>query len=407
MSRRFIVPVLALILLLSTHLPAAAAVDAPSRCGQIGSATPVGQWVSGTIDSATDVDWYRFALPEHANVQLLLGGLPANYRMDVYRHCGDTDGFHFHSYQPGTQFEELILSTSFAPYVPAYVRISGCVGRVQRRSRTSCGPKSYRPRLSVLSSRTFVEPDGRHIVGEVLTTGRHRNVRVTATLFDSAESVIATKTVPAMVRHIDSSRGDRRRTPFEVVFDTSPGLRPLPADGSGRGNWDPSDRRTELHAVRSIRRRGWRSLSRRGPKQQQLRHRLTRRVRHAVRHARPRHQCGLCGDGQGTCRPRREVTVRRHLQRSVRIVEPMAGASGRHPHPLARHRRAALEERDHPHVHGPAGGSTSCGAHAVDLTDEVPAIVRPNATPGRAALSAARAPRLRAAHHRVGHLAPG
>ncbi len=49
----------------------------PSRCGQIGSATPVGQWVSGTIDSATDVDWYRFALPEHATVQLLLGGLPA------------------------------------------------------------------------------------------------------------------------------------------------------------------------------------------------------------------------------------------------------------------------------------------------------------------------------------------
>ena len=128
MSRRFIVPVLALILLLGTHLPAAAAVDAPSRCGQIGSATPVGQWVSGTIDSATDVDWYRFAMPEHANVQLLLGGLPANYRMDVYRQCGDTAGRHFRDYQPGTQFEELILSTSTAPFVPAYVRISGVSG---------------------------------------------------------------------------------------------------------------------------------------------------------------------------------------------------------------------------------------------------------------------------------------
>ena len=257
MSRRFIVPVLALILLLSTHLPAAAAVDAPSRCGQIGSATPVGQWVSGTIDSATDVDWYRFAMPEHANVQLLLGGLPANYRMDVYRQCGDTAGRHFRDYQPGTQFEELILSTSTAPFVPAYVRISGVSGA------SSAEPYQLRAKvvpaggLSVLSSRTFVDADGRHIVGEVLTTGRHRNVRVTATLFDSAESVIATKMVPAMVRHIDFSRVDRRRTPFEVVFDTSPGLRPLPADGSGRGNGDPSDPRTELHAVRPIRRHGW------------------------------------------------------------------------------------------------------------------------------------------------------
>ena len=237
MSRRFIVPVLALILLLSTHLPAAAAVDAPSRCGQIGSATPVGQWVSGTIDSATDVDWYRFALPEHANVQLLLGGLPANYRMDVYRQCGDTDGFHLHSYQPATQFEELILSTSFAPYVPAYVRISGVSGA------SSAEPYQLRAKvvpddsLSVLSSRTFVDADGRHIVGEVLTTGRHRNVRVTATLFDSAESVIATKMVPAMVRHIDFSRGDRRRTPFEVVFDTSPGFDHyrLTVQGAGTG----------------------------------------------------------------------------------------------------------------------------------------------------------------------------
>ena len=261
MSRRFIVPVLALILLLSTHLPAAAAVDAPSRCGQIGSATPVGQWVSGTIDSATDVDWYRFAMPEHANVQLLLGGLPANYRMDVYRQCGDTAGRHFRDYQPGTQFEELILSTSTAPFVPAYVRISGVSGA------SSAEPYQLRAKvvpagsLSVLSSRTFVDADGRHIVGEVLTTGRHRNVRVTATLFDSADSVIATKTVPAMVRHITFSRGDRRRTPFEVVFATAPGFDHYRLTVQGAGTGIHPDPRTELHAVRPIRGRGWGSLS--------------------------------------------------------------------------------------------------------------------------------------------------
>jgi hypothetical protein len=239
MSRRFIVPVLALILLFSTHLPAAAAVDAPSRCGQIGSATPVGGWVSGTIDSATDVDWYRFALPEHANVQLLLGGLPANYRMDVYRQCGDTAGRHFRDYQPGTRFEELILSTSTAPFVPAYVRISGVSGA------SSAEPYQLRAKvvpaggLSVLSSRTFVEAGERHIVGEVLTTGRHRNVRVTATLFDNADSVIATETVPAMVRHITYSRVDRRRTPFEVVFDAAPGFDHyrLTVHGAGTGTF--------------------------------------------------------------------------------------------------------------------------------------------------------------------------
>ena len=239
MSRRFLVPVLAFTLLLGTHLPAAAAVDAPSRCGQIGSATPVGQWISGTVDSATDVDWYRFALPEHANVQLLLGGLPANYRMDVYRQCGDSDtaGRHFRDYQPGTQFEELILSTSTSPFVPAYVRISGVAGASSAEPYQLRARVMPNDRLSVLSSRTFADADGRHIVGEVLTTGRHRNVRVTATLFDSAGSEIATKTVPAMVRHITFLRPDRRRTPFEVTFDTTPGFDHyrLTVQGAGTG----------------------------------------------------------------------------------------------------------------------------------------------------------------------------
>jgi hypothetical protein len=238
MSRRFVVPVLALVLVLGTQLPAAAAVDAPSRCGQIGSATPVGRWISGTIGSATDVDWYRFAMPKHATVQIVLGGLPADYRMDVYRQCGDTAAFHFHSYQSGTQFEELILPTNSDPYVPAYVRISGVSGANSAepyRLRVKLVPSG----LSVLSSRTFVNADGRHIVGEILTTGRHRNVRVTATLFDSAESVIATKMVPAMVRHITFSRVDRRRTPFEVTFDTAPGFDHyrLTVQGAGTGTF--------------------------------------------------------------------------------------------------------------------------------------------------------------------------
>ena len=62
---------------------------------------------------------------------------------------------------------------------------------------------------------------------------------MTATLFDSAESVIAMKTVPAMVRHITSTRGDRRRTPFEVVFDTSPGFDHyrLTVQGAGTGTF--------------------------------------------------------------------------------------------------------------------------------------------------------------------------
>ena len=124
MARRLPVLLFSLVLVLGIHLPVAAADDAPSRCGQINHATPVDQWIAGTIDSPTDVDWYRFSsLPKRQLVRYVLGELPADYRLDVYDRCGKF--FSSHQYRPGVEFEEVIRDTYYAPYIPMYVRISG------------------------------------------------------------------------------------------------------------------------------------------------------------------------------------------------------------------------------------------------------------------------------------------
>src|ERR687897_1117344 len=81
MRRGVALVALSAILMAGTAPAAAAAGDAPERCGRVVSASPTGSWIAGTIASAADVDWYRFSLPGHRSVQYLLGGLPADYRM--------------------------------------------------------------------------------------------------------------------------------------------------------------------------------------------------------------------------------------------------------------------------------------------------------------------------------------
>jgi hypothetical protein len=186
------------------------------------SASPTGSWIAGTIASAADVDWYRFSLPGHRSVQYLLGGLPADYRMDVYRQCGDAQAFHYHDYQPGTQFEELILPTYSDPYMPVYVRISSASGVA------SSEPYGLRARivpngLTIMSSNSFREAAQRHIVGEVYTTGDYHGMQVTATLYDSSGDVLGMVAAPTMLQEIEWSRY-RRRTPFEIVFTQPAGF---------------------------------------------------------------------------------------------------------------------------------------------------------------------------------------
>ena len=220
MIRLALVLVLAGSLVLGTPAPAAAA-DAPDSCAGATSLSPMGSWVSGTIDSSTDVDWYQFKVPQGAYLQFVLGSLPENYRMDVYYYCGADQAFHH--YEAGTGFEELILPSSFAPWTPSHVRISssGASSSTPYKLRVRTIPRG----LSVLSHDTFADANGQHIVGEVTTTGSHRRIRVTATLYDSSNAVIGTVSRRTMLREIQRGRqGDRPRTPFRITFEPPVGF---------------------------------------------------------------------------------------------------------------------------------------------------------------------------------------
>ena len=62
------------------------AADAPDGC----SAATTGSkntWLSGTIATVKDVDWYRFRIKTGKRVLLTLGGLPADYDLSLYGGC--------------------------------------------------------------------------------------------------------------------------------------------------------------------------------------------------------------------------------------------------------------------------------------------------------------------------------
>ena len=208
---------LAATFVLGTSSPASAAGDAPDRCDQIVSASPLGSWISGTIESSTDVDWYRFPLPDNEVAQYLLGDLPADYQMQIVRHCGKAR--RIYSYRPGTEFEELILSTHSDPYMPSYVRVSSVSGASSAEAyklRVRILPK----KISILSQRSFADDGGlRHIVGEVIALSEFRRTRVSATLHDSSDVILGEVSARTMLRSLEGGR-----SPFELVFDPPPGF---------------------------------------------------------------------------------------------------------------------------------------------------------------------------------------
>jgi hypothetical protein len=82
------------------------------------AASAQGVWLSETLRSATDVDWYAFGIARSGNHYIRLGHLPADYAITLYDRGGKRLGVSDH---PGRQFEEMIR------YLPAgtyYVRVS-------------------------------------------------------------------------------------------------------------------------------------------------------------------------------------------------------------------------------------------------------------------------------------------
>jgi hypothetical protein len=82
------------------------------------SASPQGVWLTETLRSSSDVDWYAFGVARAGYHYVRLGHLPADYAFTLYDRGGNLLGV---GSRPGRQFEEVVR------YLPAgtyYVRVS-------------------------------------------------------------------------------------------------------------------------------------------------------------------------------------------------------------------------------------------------------------------------------------------
>ena len=155
--------------LVAAALPAGAAPAERSvqRCGRSVVAAPQNRWIRESLDSPRDVDWYRFNVPAAAAgdlVHVILGGLPANYRLDVFAGCDERLDY---SNRRGRRYEEVLFS---APEGPLWVRVRrGVDGASSRRTyalRFKHYPSGVRQMTQVVdrSDRTL------RVTGEIINT---------------------------------------------------------------------------------------------------------------------------------------------------------------------------------------------------------------------------------------------
>ena len=201
---------LALVGIASFAMPAAAlAADAPGTCSTSAAARTKNAWLTGTIGSATDVDWYRFSVTTGTRVIVTLGSLPANYELRVYSGCSTLVRS---SNRSGRQFEDVYAHLAAGSY---FARVSGVAGA----SSTATYALRFRTLawgLPILSSTTWTDASGYlHVAGEVLnnTAEPRRWGQVDANLLNADGA-----TIGSAVGYADiPTLAPWSRSPFEIV----------------------------------------------------------------------------------------------------------------------------------------------------------------------------------------------
>ena len=186
-----------------------AAADAPGSCASSLPTSARNTWLTGTIATSTDVDWYEFSVTAGTRAQVTLGNLPADYDLRVYRGCTTLVGS---SVRSGRQFDEVYAYFSAGTY---YVRVRGYDGA------HSASPYALRFRTlgwgtPVLSSTTWTDSSGYlHVAGEVLnnTSEPRRWLQLDVTLLNASGGSIGSAVGYPRV----ATLAPWTRSPFEIV----------------------------------------------------------------------------------------------------------------------------------------------------------------------------------------------
>ncbi len=191
-------------------LPVAAA-DRPNQCTGATVSSPTNTWLSDTIGSATDVDWYRFSNATGRYALITLGALPADYDLFLYASSSCANAI-ASSHRSNRAYDEIYR------YLPAgtyYVKVVG----FESASGSSPYQLRFRPLAEgaqILSYTASTDSAGYlHVVGEVLnnTGDRRRWVQINASLRDSAGRSLGSGVGYAELGIL----APRSRSPFEVI----------------------------------------------------------------------------------------------------------------------------------------------------------------------------------------------
>jgi peptidoglycan/xylan/chitin deacetylase (PgdA/CDA1 family) len=204
------VGLLGALILSSTGAPGAvAAADAPGSCSSAIATSAKGTWLSGTIGSATDVDWFKFSLSSASRIQITLGNLPADFDLRVYAGCSSLVGS---SVRSSRQFDEFEGYLGVGTY---FVKVSGFVG-AQSTSPYALRFRTLAWGMPILSSTTWTDTAGYlHVAGEVLnnTAEPRRWIQIDATFLNSGGAAVGSAVGYAEIPTL----APRSRSPFEIV----------------------------------------------------------------------------------------------------------------------------------------------------------------------------------------------
>ena len=162
-------------------------LDAPDVCGSARPQASLGAWFGGTTRTAGDVDWYRFTLTKSQAVQVVLGDLPHNAKLQLYHACGALLATSDHS---GVVPEEIIRTLPAGTYS---VRVSAHGGfDITDPYQVRIRPLGTAP--VVLSSTSTVGAGSLRIAGELVnaSSARRGPVTVRARLYDASGHLLGT-----------------------------------------------------------------------------------------------------------------------------------------------------------------------------------------------------------------------
>jgi len=191
--------------------------DAAGSCVNATAPSAQGEWLRDTVGTSTDVDWYRFQVDQPGRARIVLGALPANYRLDLYSACGSRIAS---SNLAKKKFEEIYRQLAAGTY---RVRVKGVNGKSNATQPYGLRFQVFSEGLAVVSSSSWADGSGTlHINGEVLnnTAEKYRLVRIEAKYYDGSGNLLATE---ARFANVNVMTG-RTRSPFRISIPRPAGF---------------------------------------------------------------------------------------------------------------------------------------------------------------------------------------